>query len=814
MQQDGVFKIAIGKGRNEKKWKNVEFTWSSFVARVSETHRTAETYKEYNSFAKDRQDEIKDIGGFVGGEVVGGRRKKGSVPFRVLLTLDIDKAPADFWDDFELMYPGYAACLYSTHKHSDETPRYRLILPLNREAFPEEYEAVGRRVAGDLNIEYFDPTTFQVERLMYWPSTSNDGDFVFKEQDGTWLDVDGTLAKYRDWTDVSQWPVSARHKEALQRGIAKAGDPLEKEGVIGAFCRIYGIADVIEKFLFETDGSKIYTPTADPGRFSYERGSTAGGLVVYEDKFAYSHHGTDPAGGKLSNAFDLVRVHKFGLHDEDTKLGTPINKLPSFKLMQDFARKLPEVQAQLSKERVALLDGIPHFDGDWKEDNEEWMESLEYDKTGALKTNVQNIRAILVNDTNLRGKIRNNQFSRKTLVTSKLPWDLDGLKYPREWEDDDAASLREYLQDAPYELQSTAKIEDVLVGIKRASGYHPIKQYLNALNWDGVKRLDTLFIDFMGAEDTPYTRAVTRKSFVAAVTRIYRPGCKYDYVPVLVGAEGVGKSTVIRKMGRDWFSDTFNFGMISKGNSAFEQIQGYWLIEIPEMTGLKRSDAEAAKAFITSSVDNYRSSYGRETNARPRQCVFFGTANDPDFLQNVAGNRRYWPIPVLKQEPSKDVFSDLDYETVNQLWAEAKHYCDNNEPLFLSKNIEQQAREVQMEHTEQDDRRGIVEAWLDVKITEDWLEKSQYERVNYYNPDNIEPEGEVDRNVVTIAELWCECLGKRRSDMDNHSTRMLHKIMKSIPGWERSEAGIRTKLYGRQSGYVRKGYTGKRDFLV
>jgi len=214
---------------------------------------------------------------------------------------------------------GYGCVMYSTHSHSPKAPRLRLVIPLKRAVTSDEYGAVSRRIAADLGIDFFDDTTYEPHRLMYWPSTSSDGEFIFKVLDEEWVDPDEILARYEDWRDSSYWPESSRTKEDRKRLAERQGDPKEKPGVVGAFCRTYSIIDVIEKFL-----SDIYSPCENPNRYTYIPGSSAGGLVIYENgDFAYSHHGTDPISGKLCNAFDLVRLHKFGELDEEAKEGTP-----------------------------------------------------------------------------------------------------------------------------------------------------------------------------------------------------------------------------------------------------------------------------------------------------------------------------------------------------------------------------------------------------------------------------------------------------------------------------------------------------------
>ena len=178
--------LATGRSRKEKKWKNQEISWQELVKNLSETHSTYETCVEYRAMNKDKQDAIKDIGGFVGGALKDGRRLNGNVISRSMLTLDLDFADKDFWDDL-IMLNDFACCVYSTHKHTAEKPRLRLIIPLSRDVSAEEYEAIARRVAGDIGIDQFDDTTFQPARLMYWPSTSQDGVYQFEHQEGEWL---------------------------------------------------------------------------------------------------------------------------------------------------------------------------------------------------------------------------------------------------------------------------------------------------------------------------------------------------------------------------------------------------------------------------------------------------------------------------------------------------------------------------------------------------------------------------------------------------------------------------------------------------
>lgn len=339
-------KIALGNSRRETRWRNQDVSWEEFCFRLKTTVRTAETVEEYRKLSKGKQDDIKDVGGFVGGHLKEGRRRNGSVLCRSMITLDIDYGSADILDGIEMFFD-FRCCLYSTHKHTKEAPRLRMIIPLRREISEEEYPAIARLIANDIGIEFFDDTTYEASRLMYWSSTSSDGEFLYKELEGALLEPDYFLSRYSNWRDSSQWPVSSRQGKVIKRGVSRQVNPLEKEGIIGAFCRTYTIEEAIENFL-----SEIYEPSLVAGRYDYIPADSTAGVVVYENKFAFSHHGTDPACNKLLNSFDLVRIHKFGDLDEGGDEETVASRLPSFKAMQEFCTKDEQVKNKLVNERM------------------------------------------------------------------------------------------------------------------------------------------------------------------------------------------------------------------------------------------------------------------------------------------------------------------------------------------------------------------------------------------------------------------------------------------------------------------------------
>lgn len=801
---DGSFDIATGRNRKETSWKNRQMLWSDLVQKLSITHYTSETHAEYLAAKKGRQDEIKDIGGFVGGFLTGGRRKSGSVLHRQLLTLDIDFCNQTLWDDFSLLY-GNAAVVYSTHKHSPESPRLRLVMPLDREVRPDEYEAIARKIAGTLNIELFDPTTFQPERLMYWPSTSKGAEYVFEYQDGEWLNADQVLASYTDWRDSSEWPVSSRVDKLLQRSMLKQGDPLEKPGVIGAFCRTYSIQEAIDTYLGD-----VYEACDIENRYSYKEGSTSGGLVVYDDKYAYSHHGTDPTSGKLCNAFDLVRIHKFGLKDEDAREGTPTNKLPSYLAMVDLGSRDSKVRKLLVEEKTA--EAISDFgslavsaSGEIVEaGSDEWKEKLDVDRKGNIYGTIDNICLILENDPYFKGRIAFDDFEKCEVAVRDLPWrKINWLN--RRLIDRDDANIRHYLEKA-YGISHLSKTKDAMQVWAQKTVFHPIRDFLQSIEWDGIQRVDSLLIDYQGAEDNEYTRTVTRKALVAAVARVMRPGIKFDTILTLVGEQGLKKSSLIAKLGKQWFSDSFSFSQLTKNETkACEQIQGVWLVEIPEMSGMAKAEVETVKHFVSKTEDRFRVAYGHRTENFPRQCIFFGTTNKFDFLKDPTGNRRYWPVQVMVTEPEKNVFTDLtDYE-INQIWAEALQFYNDGETLHLSERMVEVAKAVQKRHTEEHPWMNIIQEYLDTKLPEDWRKKSKYDRYLWLqDEDELKSQGVQFRSRVCIAEVWYEAFG-RRDLIDERSAKIIQNVMANIGGWEAINKPTKFSGYGTQRrGFVRE----------
>lgn len=784
-------RLSIGNSRMDKKWNLAEMELSEFRDRISQTRRTAETVEQYRKLGKAKQDDIKDVGGFVLGTLKGGRRKKDCVLTRSGLSLDMDYATPDIIEQIEMFF-SFQCYIYSTHKHTPEKPRLRLIIPLAREVTPDEYCAVARKVADEIGIELFDDTTYEPSRLMYWPSTSSDGEFIFHEITGMLLDPDAELAKYNDWHNTAEWPVSKRQQTIVSRDIKKQADPLEKPGMVGAFCRTYSITDAIDTFLQD-----VYKHSSMSGRYDYIPADSQAGVVIYEDRFAYSHHATDPACGKLMNAFDVVRIHKFGLQDAKADEDTDPAKLPSFKAMQEFVLQDNRVKVQLAKERTQAAQ--TEFESE--SDDEDWQTVLELDKQGKVKDTLTNIAAILRHDPQLKNIVY-NEFKCMIDVIGDLPW----KQVKPGWGDTDISCAKLYFERV-YGIWSPTKFKDALLAVVSAERlYHPIKEYFETLQWDGTERVDTLLIDYLGAEDTPYVRAVTRKTLAAAVARVYEPGIKFDSILVLNGPQGIGKSTLFTLLGKQWYSDSLSITDM-KDKTAAEKLQGYWILELGELAGMKKVDVETMKSFVTRTDDKFRQSYGVVVESHPRSCIIVGSTNsEGGFLRDITGNRRFWPVHVS----GNGKFHPWELTEVDQIWAEAIERYRAGEELYLKGRVAADAYAMQQDAMESDDREGVIADYLETLLPENWDKMDLFQRRSFLGGsefDGAPKAGTVRREKVCIMEIWCECFGKERQNLKRSDSYEVESILMKVGGWEPIQGlksgKTRFPLYGPQKTFVR-----------
>ncbi len=704
--------IAYGSSCHAKRWVNQQVTFDELCERLSQTVRTPETVEEYPKLPKSERDRAKDKGGFVGGKLKGGRRKRDTVEGRSMLTQDADHAGIGFIDSYEMLCP-YASCLYTTHGHTPEAPRVRVVVPLTRDVTPDEYAAISRLFAAEWGIDQFDECSHRPHQLMYWPTTPADGEYVFKRCDGEWLDPDRYLAAHPGWRD------------------------------------------------FLPD---VYQPSAMPGRYDYIPADSQAGVVIYEGKFAYSHHATDPACGKLMNAFDLVRIHKFGGLDEKVPEDTEAAKLPSFKAMCDFAVNDENVKMTIAGERMEIAE--KEFSGE----NGDWLKQLEYEKRSTVvKNTLRNLLLILNNDEKLKGIVF-NQLSDGMEIKGEVPWEHPS----RFWRDADDAQLISYV-DLTYGTFSARNYDIAVTKVADDRSYHPIREFLASLpEWDKVPRVDTILVDFLGASDNAYVRAVTRKTLCGAIARVMNPGCKFDTMLVLNGPQGKGKSTLISKL-------------------------------CGELAGLKKAEVETLRSFLSRQNDIYRASFGRRATPHPRQCVFIGTTNaENGYLRDTAGNRRFWPVKTPGDAARASW--EMTEEEIRQIWAEALVRYKEGEPLHLDNELAGMALKEQQIAMEVDEREGMVRDYLEMPLPERWDKMDIFDRRNYICGSEFGGEREPGvrkRERVCNMEIWCECFGKERGNLKRQDANEISAIMANIEGWKKADNKVRFPIYGIVRGYCR-----------
>ena len=356
----------LGNSRAALVWHPGKMTMEALWEKLQNPIRTAETAAEYHAMKKSERDAVKDKGGFFAGTLKGTRRKATEVISRSMITLDHDRLKPGCFDAFAFKY---CAIVYTTHSHIPEAPRARILVPLTRDVTPDEYNAIARYLADEIGMDTVDLCSFKINQLMYWPTCSSDGEYICRKYEGGWLDPDVFLAAHPNWQDCSSLPTAPGEKEAVERERKRQADPLTKEGIVGAFCRAYSIQEAIQTFL-----SDVYELTADENRWGYTKSASIPGVMIYDGKFAYSRHASDPAYGKLCNAYDLVGTHLF---DGD------------FTRMAELAAKDEKVRTLALKERQERAVEDFAEEEDWK------AKLVRQKKSAQLENSLYNIKLIM-----------------------------------------------------------------------------------------------------------------------------------------------------------------------------------------------------------------------------------------------------------------------------------------------------------------------------------------------------------------------------------------------------------------------------------
>lgn len=827
-----TLKISTAPRRTSPTWNNKTTDKQSLIAQLCQPLAINHTVDEYHNLPKSEKDQAKDVGGYVGGHLKDGLRRKGHTYTRSFITLDLDEAPHNLPTHLENTWD-HTWFATTTASHTPEKPRWRIIIWLNRDITSDEYAAISRKLAEQINPElnWVDPTTFEPERFMYWSATCTDAEFLTATSPKTAHDLDPhtILATYDNWSDLTTWPgVTAEEAKRHEHAGTKVEDPRTKTGIIGAFNRTYNIETAIKEFLPET-----YVPGTTKNRYTYTGGSSSNGLIIYDSGLhAYSQHATDPASEQMVNAFDLVRIHKFGHLDTEAKPGTPINRMPSATAMtglalNDHATKLENASATAQKiyEVFQPIPGTPEAapapktpqeenpetndhnpDQEQPQKNYDWLATLETKRDGTFQDSLNNFHTIFSHDPRFTHIAWN---SHKNTLTALDPQALPWKQTTTGWSDNDIAQLQVAIATTYAGINSPTRMETALLAAASTRQFHPVRDYFDTLlPWDGIPRLDTLLIDYLGAENTEYTRAATRITLIAAIRRTFRPGTKFDTVLTLVGPQGLGKSTIFAKLAGEWFSDSLTITDM-KDKTGGEKMQGYLINEIAELAGMRKMDSETLKGFISRTDDKFRPAFGRTVQDHPRQGIIVASTNAQDgFLRDITGNRRFLPVNVTGNGVL-DVFTMNDY-TIGQIWAEAKKYEQENQKIYLEGNLAEDAAEKQKAAIETDERVGLVQDYLDKVLPASWEHLDLAGRRHYLDSDTL-PTGAnfgIDnwanagpRSTVSKLEIWTECFGRKPEDMERTDAYAISGIMSQIEGWETAGKSQRIPLYGKQRIY-------------
>lgn len=652
-------------------------TWTELSGRLGQSEVIAYDHAAYVALPKARQDDLKDRGAFLAGSSKDGRRKAGSITDRSCVTLDLDNLPDAASADLAMKRLNclwVSHCVYSTAKHHPAKPRLRIVIPLvediGSELFPLVSVLAARLIQPEL--DWFDPTCGEPGRIMFFPCHCQDITPVFYRSDRGFLD--GRALIERDcptWRDASTWPGFPGAEKKIQSNRKRQQDPTEKPGLVGAFCRVYDIPGAMAAFL-----PGVYDPAGE-GRYTFVAGSTCGGAVLYDGgAFLFSHHATDPCSGQLVNAWDLVRLHRFGDLDDEAAPGARGNTLPSFKAMSALAQDDPAVVYQMARE---TFDDVSERAGAEVSDPDVGVELAKHSGEPLSER---------VLDLALRAW---GVSARVNDITGAA--EVDGL--PPEYLQAAALNvlpvfLSDVLKGVGIKGASPSAITDYLQLILAKGHYNPVTDMLDGTTWDGVDRFHVL-LDILGIDHDGLPASLVRRwliQCVALARNYYGSGYGADGVLTLQGRQGIGKTMFFRRLAVNpaWLAE----GIVLDFRSKDSQIAATssWIAELGEVDETLRREQAWLKGFITQTEDRIRAPYARAAEPRPRRTSFCATVNPESFLLDPTGNRRFWTVSV--DHIDLDRLKSLPDEWFVQLWSEVNVWW-KADPQGFRRTREEQA---------------------------------------------------------------------------------------------------------------------------
>ena len=893
----GRVTVSVGQPQNLAKSTDERIAIRELPTWFQEPYVTKEKFHKYKAMGHKQQNRLKGAKGwFIRCPIKGGIRNRASVMPSQLITFDMDELTPEFVEKLQAgaILPDYALIAHSTRSHTPESPRLRVML-FNEKPIPaDEYNRVSRIIGLllDPKREHIDKVSFRPAQMMYFPTVSSDMEkhYIYYQQGGQKVDWEAEVSAWEEETGYDSqnitllplWP----GEENLRETAEKAEDPLEKKGPVGDFCRAWSITELVEGKEDE-DGDMVPGPLAEiyqiddweqgaAARMTYLQGHSVNGAQVYEDKFVFSHHGSDPSGDQLCNAYDLVRIHLFGEKDDNVDDDTPMADRPSVKAMKGWLSEDPFYKAAQVESRYGLhsewLDDEDAEDEDdddddddgsdliWGPDDDDddvsaddllgvkysdlkrssqavierrrrfakkpkkgWLRDLNLNDDGTIKATGANCMAIITNDKRVFRRIAFNELRQEVVLLDDLVSQHPSLVsmsckdkvYGDRWQDrftdwvDVTIQLEAGKKGGGYDMSFSQKA--VLQGISMASqqnAFHPVKDYLDLIadTPTDVDALETLLIRHGGAPDNQYVRDATRLFLIAAVMRVEEPGSKFDFAPILEGKQGTGKSTLIRRLFGDEFFGELNTD-VSNPQRVAENMLGKWVLELPELSSLHKSETNDMKAFITKQSDDVRMAYAKSVADLPRQCVFCGTTNDSDYLRDPTGNRRYWPIALdgrFIDALAIVAERDMIWATAQMLYREMREKQPHGDlPLALEGDSLNHARQLQQERRKEeasDQWAEEIAIFMDEVVP---VEAVLTELALARPLSEVEPGTQVKRVAITMAAFL---EAKDQRGLSNPQNVNLWsaavKVLEDSGEWEKCGKDNRVRIRGEQRSWL------------
>lgn len=673
--------FATAPKRNSVIWKNDHITWGDFCA------------KAVNPAGE------KEAGNYIFGRLNGERRNKSTIASRSAVTLDVDTPSDDFLGRVENVFGGTEFLIHSTFSSRRGAYRYRLILPLAASVTPDAYRDLCEGIMGALGREGFDPSTSQPERYMFLPAAADRDSYFYRHNTGTALNPFSPM--------FSASPVTPG---GGRRNWKK--DPTTLKGVPGYFCKAYpDWAELIE--VYELPYTQV-----SPNRFHLNGAHSDAGMAPIAENpgFVYSHHANDPAGGYARNAFDLVRLHKFGELDRNAKSTTPLNRLPSYKAMLQLAGDDERVKALMDRE---VLDEFPDDLREEFSDSARWVRDLSRGKTGLVEDTEQNFSIITKHDPVFSRIILNARGMALELLPGSYPW-RDVSAHDNALDDYDFSSLYLYLERVYGLRVSENRLRHILRDTAQDRKHDFVREYLESLEWDGVPRVE---FALPGVKDSPHTRLVARKALVAAVARTFDPGVKWDNMLLVYGPEGIGKSWWMERMSKGWYNSLDDI----TNKDTLMKISKSWIVIADEGHALRVADFNRLKEFLTQRKDEFRVPFAATVSSYPRRSVVWGTTNDPAFLRRQDGNRRF----LIVHAEEKVDFDAMTEEYIDQVWAEAVQLYQEGEALYFTEEESSLLRQAREPYIQEDPIVGLIRGYMELQVPENWSSMSLNERMEW-----------------------------------------------------------------------------------